>query len=363
MLLLPAFTQLIGFGSDGSTENRLLARVPTWQGLSRIRDFVKQTDAYVKDNFGLRRTLVRFNSLLRYHLGSSSSPLVAIGRDGWLFYTGGPGEHILEQHTGQSVFTPQQLAYWVETMKKNRDWLASRGISFFILVAPDKSTIYPEMLPAYPTPPGVATRLDQLMSYADAHDLNIIDPRSAMFAEKQSHPEQRLYRKGDSHWTQRGAFIAYRRLMERVTRDFPSVRPVTLDDYWVSTAPVAADLAMLLGLSSDLTYTGEILTARKSHQLGMETRNPVPGKGWGWPIRFVQTDLPNRPRILTFGDSFTDYVLGPTFLYETFRDPVHTHHNGGALNFKLVEETKPKIVLFQLAERYLILPPGLAHLQ
>jgi hypothetical protein len=56
---------------------------------------------------------------------------------------------------------------------------------------------------------------------------------------------------------------------------------------------------------------------------------------------------------LVFGDSFTDYVLGPYMLYETFRDPVWTYHMGGAFNFDLVNEVKPDIVVVQFAERYL----------
>jgi len=58
------------------------------------------------------------------------------------------------------------------------------------------------------------------------------------------------------------------------------------------------------------------------------------------------------------GDSFTDYVLGPNFLYETFRDPVWTHHNLGTFNFELVKELHPDIVIFQFAERYLHSPFG-----
>jgi hypothetical protein len=45
-------------------------------------------------------------------------------------------------------------------------------------------------------------------------------------------------------------------------------------------------------------------------------------------------------------------------LYETFRDAVWTHHSGGAFNFNLVNEFKPDIVVFQVAERYLHIPPS-----
>ena len=70
----------------------------------------------------------------------------------------------------------------------------------------------------------------------------------------------------------------------------------------------------------------------------------------------IGTDLDDQPRILIQGDSFTDYVLGPLFLYETFKNPVYIHHNGTELNKPLIEKVKPDIVVLELAERYLMLP-------
>jgi hypothetical protein len=138
---------------------------------------------------------------------------------------------------------------------------------------------------------------------------------------------------------------------------FPSVRPAAPEDYAIAPGRGPNDQAFLLGLGDDLTYTVERWTRRATHQIRTTTRTPAPGDPWGWPVRFVETDLKDQPRALIFGDSFTDYVLGPTFLYETFRDPVYTHHNGGTFDFRLVEEVRPDLVIVQLAERYLASPP------
>jgi hypothetical protein len=64
--------------------------------------------------------------------------------------------------------------------------LAKRGIAFYILVAPDKNTIYPEKLPDYPR--GTVTRIDQLAARVRSSDLALIDPREQLlrveFAER-----------------------------------------------------------------------------------------------------------------------------------------------------------------------------------
>jgi hypothetical protein len=186
--------------------------------------------------------------------------------------------------------------------------------------------------------------------------LEFIDPRAAIIQAKTSHPQ--LYPRGESHWSQRAAYIAYSQLMERLHPRFPSVPAVPLEDFDAIQGEGAADLVRLLGLQKDVHYTEELLNRRSpSHILRVDI-TPAHTTDWGWPVNHISNDLEGRPRLLSFGDSFTDYVLGPSFLYQTFSNPVHTHHNGGNFNLDLVRETKPDLVVFEFAERYLRLLPS-----
>jgi alginate O-acetyltransferase complex protein AlgJ len=350
MLLVPFGAQLLGFSTDSTTENRILAPFPKLNSIREIKFLPTMFDKYVNDRFGLRRQLVHLNSLMRYQLGVSSTKEVVIGKDGWLFYT---ADKLMEQHTGADVFTPVELESWVKQMEADRDWLARRGIAFYILIAPDKNTIYPEKLPDYPR--GAVTRIDQLADRLKSSDLQFIDPREEIFRVKAA--GEMVYTPGDTHWSERGAFVAYQMLMGRIVTRFPSVTPLVLDDFKLSYgAPAASDMAYILGLDNDLHYQVERMTPKwKSHQTAPQATTSR--AGWGWRVTENKNDLKNRPRLLVFGDSFTDYVLGPTMLYETLRDPVWTHNNGGTFNFDLVKEIKPDIVLVQFAERYLHLVP------
>jgi alginate O-acetyltransferase complex protein AlgJ len=352
LLLVPGFAQVFGIGG-ASGENRSLAPFPTITRMKDIKNLPRMADAYVNDRFGLRSQLVHVNSLLRYRIGVSSSKDVVIGKHGWLFYT---AHRILEQHTAIDVFKPKELEQWVRQMEANRDWLAQRGIAFYILAAPEKSTVYPEMLPYYPRRPGAKTRLEQLAKRLRTSTLDFIDPTSRLIEAKQS--GAKVYYEGDTHWTQRGAFIAYSMLMERVRSRFPSVSPLTLADFDISTGEsTVADLARLLTLEGDIKYEVEHFKLRhRSRVIGAPAETYRPR--WPWRISERRTTLAEAPRLLVFGDSFTDYVLGPGFLYETFRDPVYTNHHLGNFNFKLVQEIKPQIVVYQFAERYLYAPVG-----
>ena len=352
LVLLPFLAQIAGFGAM-SGENRTLAEFPKIRKLKEIKDLTRKMDAYVNDRFGLRRQLVHLNSLIRYNLGVSSTKEVVIGEDGWLFYT---ADFLMEQHTGANVFSPEELEQWVGTMQAVRDCLAKRDIPFYIVVAPDKSTMYPEKLPDYPRPPSATTRFDQVVERLKQTDIEFVDPREDLFKVKAEGVP--IYHGGDTHWTKQGAFVAYRLLMERLKARFPDVVPVTLDDFAIGPPQSAAsDLVGLLALDGDLDYKVETLERKTpSHHTG----EPVKGimrPGWGWPLVETHNDLADKPRLLVFGDSFTSYVLGPDFLYETFRDPVFTHNNGGTLNFNLVDEFEPDLVMMQMADRYLHLAP------
>ena len=350
MLLAPMVTQAVGFATDSTTENRILAPIPKIRSLKELKFLPKLSENYVNDRFGLRQQLVHLNSLMRYRLGLSSTKDVVIGKDGWLFYT---ADKLMEEHTGADIFTPSELENWVKQMEADRDWLAKRGIAFYILIAPDKNTIYPEKLPDYPR--GAVTRIDQLVARLRNSDLEFIDPRQQLFRVKAA--GEMTYTPGDTHWTERGAFVAYQMLMDRMQKRFPSLVPLTLNDFKIYYgAPAATDLTSVLTLDNNIAYSVERMAPKqKSHQIAPQTTTYRPG--WGWRITENKNDLQDRPRLLVFGDSFTDYVLGPTMLYETFRDPVWTHNNGGTFNFDLVKEVKPDVVLVQFAERYLHLTP------
>jgi hypothetical protein len=352
LLLAPALAQMLSIGQS-STENRQLAPFPTLKTFRDVKDLSRMAENFVNDRFGLRSQLVYINSLVRYRIRSSSSKDVVIGRDGWLFYT---ADKILEQHTGADVFAFGELENWVRQMERNRDWLEKRGIAFIILVAPEKSAIYPENLPDYPRRPGAPNRLDQLVARLRTSTLEFVDPRAELINAKEF--GLKVYFEGDTHWTQRGAFITYSLLMNRLKGRFPNLTVKLINDYDISTnlAP-AADLARLLMLEGHLRYSVEQFSVRGTpHQI--TAPNITTRVGWPWRVTEMSSDLINSPRLLIMGDSFSDYVLGPTFLYETFRDPVWTHHNLGTFNFDLVKEIMPKVVIFEFAERYLHSPLG-----
>jgi len=374
-ILTPGAATLLGAPSWPVHENRAPTPWPAFPTDFRAAAaYPRQVSAYINSHFGLRGMMITANSLARYKLGVSSVSNVVFGSDGWLFYAYNY-EQLLQQHTGQNVFRRvEDVDRWIDTLEAVQAWMNRRNIAFYIAVAPDKPTIYPELLPAYP--PGSTTRLEQIVKRLRERGspLEFVDFRPALLEEKKSH---RVYSKRDSHWNQRGALVGYTELMKRIHGRFPDVPALKIDDFDVVSMPDPSDLAWHLNLLDLYPYippypptplaprwtligdeTVEGLRRRSpSHVLGSDVVAPKPGASWGWHVFHYKTDLVDRPRAVVFADSFTDFVMGPTALYQTFRDVVYTHNNGAALNFKLVEEVRPDLVIVVMAERYLQAEP------
>jgi len=356
--LVPATAQVFRLGNRVSTENRVRSTFPQISGWSDAVVFPRRLESYVNDRFGLRQHMIEAHNSLRLMAGMPNVSDVIAGADGWLFYT---AHKILEQHTGVDRFSSDELERWVRHMEVIRDWLDRRGVAFYVMIVPEKSSAYPEHLPDYLGKIERERRFDQLATRMTSSNVEFIDPRKALADAKASGIA--TFFAGDSHWTDHGAFIGYQALMKAIQARFPNLQPLRLEDYDRSLGkPWEADLDRMLAREQLVSHWVERLRLKDPSLRSGEPRASM-RPGWNYRVEEFSNDKQGAPRLLVFGDSFTTYVMGPDMLYSSFRDPVWTHHNGGTLNLNLVSEFKPEIVVVQMAERYvmnrLLTPLGL----
>jgi alginate O-acetyltransferase complex protein AlgJ len=124
-------------------EKRVLAQFPKLKlGLGGLKEYITGLEAYFNDHFGYRNQLIFWHTKWTHDFFRDSSvPKVLIGKDGWLFWA---GDQMVEHYRGVNQFTPQELEDWKTLLEHRRDWLAERGIKYLFVIAPDKSSIYPE---------------------------------------------------------------------------------------------------------------------------------------------------------------------------------------------------------------------------
>jgi hypothetical protein len=225
-LVLPVGGRFLDPGADSSTlpERRQPAPLPTpkWTS-SALARLPRQFDAWLSDNFGFRRHLVRWHNAVKlfgFHVSPTDELLMA--REGWLFTT---ANRAIEAHRGTFSLTDEELGHWRRSLEARRDWLAERGIVYAFVFVPNKAAIYPEKLsPAFAD--GRRTPLDQLVDHMEAHsDFPFIDLRAPLLDQKASDGEDDwLYFPHGCHWTARGAHVAYTKLMNQVADELEGWR-------------------------------------------------------------------------------------------------------------------------------------------
>lgn len=204
-------------------------------------------DAYFNDRVGYRTELLDIKRDITYGIfGESTSNIVWVGKNGWLFIDN-VGQSARSQ-TSEGVLEPNVEA-WASVLEKRRDWLAKRGIVYIVYIAREKSIIYPEYLPDSlqrhpPTDlvPGFLARLKQ-------SNVPAIDPYRHLIAAKPTaiHP---LYLMNDSHWSGTGMSVGYRPLAEELERAVTGYRakPDTAFRF-LPYVRLEADLTTALGLN------------------------------------------------------------------------------------------------------------------
>jgi hypothetical protein len=346
VISLPLAANLAGIdGADPGAENRDLARFPHIDGsLKSIADLPVAFSSWFDDHFGFRSRLVRWYGDVRLSgLGVSPSASVVKGQHGWFFY----GDDMAVEDFGNvEPMTPEALTNWRAAVLRARDWLQARGIAYVFTVAPDKHTIYPDEMPDTLARIGTLSRADQLFTALQDTGL-AVDVRADLFDAK---TRERVYQQTDTHWNDRGALVAYQRIITAVRARVPGTPPAwSRDDFAPADRLVEGmDLARMMGLMRVLREVDMTLLPtrpRRARVVDPAGARPTDEEG-----RLVtEVDDPSLPRAVIFRDSFTSRLV--PFLSEHFSRAVYLWQN----DFDAAEVTKehPDVVIQQIVGRHL----------
>ncbi len=332
-------------GGDAEAENRTLAPFPVLdRSLASIRAFGPGLDDWFSDHFGFRSDLIRWYGESRYFgFGVSPSPMVIRGENGWLYYEEDGG---IEDYANEPLLDAEALHAWHETVVRARDWCKARGIAYVFVIAPDKHKIYPEHYNPNIHPVTPVSRTDQVLE-ALADTGVAVDVRPAMMAAK---ADDRLFHLTDTHWNDRGAFVAYQQIIEAVRKQRPAVPPAHDRSTFNATSRIVEgrDLAATIGLKRVL-HEDDLRLLPKAGR-GYKVLVPAGGYATGGDPMVV-TEIPGStlPKAVVFRDSFTS-ALAP-FLSEHFSRAVYLWQND--FDASDVEKEHPDIVIQEIVGRHL----------
>jgi hypothetical protein len=199
MFAFLAITPILQFcGVAVRTQSSITAPTFTWPTFWDGR-YMTVTEQWLRESSPLTYQMRGIYNESRFVMGLLDSDRVLIGKEGWMFSRG-----ILNSGTER---LRSGKAKRMAAIKAIQDRATHLGVQLVAVVAPDKVTVYPEMLPRRS-----AAMDNREACYGEILDelrvtgIATIDLKTPLIASKSVISS--LYRRTDSHWSDSGARVA-----------------------------------------------------------------------------------------------------------------------------------------------------------
>jgi peptidoglycan/LPS O-acetylase OafA/YrhL len=279
-----------------------------------------------------------------YALGSSNKWFQ--GEDDWLFL-GNAYDNIVAKMMLSIVPSQNEIEYTKKTLARISKIGAETGTKIVLIIGPNKSTIYPEYLPDELTPSSKRYISFFLESLKDVPNLAVYDPTSDLLKLKKT--EGILYGMTDTHWNNKGAYLAYVGFLKLTGEPIPKV------EFRINSTH-KGDLIAISGLKDfplhaednwEPVWKSNPILIEK--EIPGERRNPVIGP----PVVVNNHEALSNKCIWVIGDSFSNALR--QYFNATFKEVHYVGHwddKIAQLDFLLAcAEKKPDMVVIIRTER------------
>lgn len=200
-------------------DNRKLAEFPKLDKLSG--DKAKEIFNYFNDRIGFREEIIQSYGVLNNELFNILvHPAYIYGQDGYVYF--GMHQKTYDDHTKK----------FTQSLKNVKDYVESRGGKFYVLINPEKTSVYTEHLPK-----GVHYNrnwMNQVEKDLSEYGINFIDNTEEL--KMRSKSEQVYNRQYDAgHWNDLGAFYGVNSVLNIIGKEFPKVKPHIKEDFEITT--------------------------------------------------------------------------------------------------------------------------------
>lgn len=256
------------------------------------------------------------------------------GRDGWLFYA--------DDMTAK-CHPVQPLASTIAGLQALRAAVESSGRRFVLVIAPDKSTVYPQYLPASYPDQQCARQASSAFWSQVTNQAGALDLRAGIQALARTAP---VYYSQDTHWDDLGALYMLRSVVE-------AIAPGTTATWHYQRGPTVtgpADLAALSGQTA--THTDQTFRLLPD---GVTDRTGPPTLDLAQPVisrNPATTGMVTDP-VTVLGDSFL--LPATRYLPAAFSDVTASYYGSAGSEPALVQSTlvTAKTVVLEVVERNL----------
>ncbi len=194
-------------------------------------------------------------------LTEGSGPLtghgIYIGQNDFMFYGAA-----LDDYRGQTVMSNARMKKLSDMMNQRDAWAKENGIKLYLVIAPNKSSVYPEYVPDSITAASTTNADAVVQHLAQNSSVEVIDLRQPLINAKGEYGDTLFY-KYDTHWNNNGGFVGYSEIMRRVNEDVADAYTLNKGDFNVTDYETyMKDMAYYLGYYSKYTDYGPVYTLK-----------------------------------------------------------------------------------------------------
>ncbi len=347
MLILPHVVYFFVedmFSKDNS-ENRNLAVKPNLEFKS-LSEFPNNYDNYFNDNLPFRKIIQRaYNNISYYLFNVRSLNNVIIGKQTengtmqWLFYNKKSDGNPIQYAMGTRSFTEKEKDSAIINIKLNTQKLEQKNMKLYYFIAPNKSTVYKELLPNNIKIKNQKNIVQEFYEYIKSQNIeNIVYPYNELIEAKKT---AYCYSSLDTHWNLYGGFIGTSLLQNKIDPTY---------NYLFSNAVIRS--GDLYDTSGDLSRNLNISSMGKFKERKITIENFLDDKEYsvtqeGDSFTYINENPLIDKEILIIGDSFSD-GLSRNFIkmYSKITYlPFYMYSN------ELLEKLSPDIVIIEAVER------------
>lgn len=218
VLLLPALQ--IDNNERSAQENRMLAKyMPLFGNNGLNLQYGKQFESWFNDHFWSRKGLIKLNAKIKKANSIiSNGKAIFNTKNNWVFDTRNPHLQGLNNTKIKEAFQG------LENLNK---FATQNNIKLYVLIVPDKSDIYQKK---YPTIKTFKEKVNECaINYFKTNaSFPIIFPYEELAKQKE---KDFVFFKTEHHWTEWGAYLGYKELIDSIRKDFSDVHIANEDEY------------------------------------------------------------------------------------------------------------------------------------
>ncbi|MBO4390084.1 MAG: hypothetical protein J5825_04430, partial [Lachnospiraceae bacterium] len=313
-------------------------------------------ESWFNDHIGLRDPMIRANASIRIRLFGEMPPGAdyRLGPNGELNYV---GQIVIPEYQHTNLLPEEQIQRICDSYTVVNDYLEHRGIRFYYMQNWDKQSIYPEYFPDSVIQYGDVSMTDQVVDALKTRtSVPVISTKEVLIAGKEQYETYSIW--GNStHWTDRGAYLGYRQLMETIAQDYEEfstqktqktepIKILSEDDYIITEK----DLGDTLFGGIHVENISEEFVLRDPKAVLENDRLTLYKDLDPRQSYHVNSEAGNDLKLLIIGDSYIEMFLIDD-ISESFSETIQLWSVTMFDLKKIVDEYEPDIVLYERAER------------